>query len=94
MALVWHYEDRDHLREQQEQFDFIGDPGRTRTCDPQIRNLVLYPAELRGLSFGSTLFSASHTLFNTIAGLKGDKPGIFPSQARPSASLALTREQR
>lgn len=24
-----------------------GDPGRIRTCDPQIRNLVLYPAELR-----------------------------------------------
>ena len=24
-----------------------GAPGRTRTCDPQIRNLVLYPAELR-----------------------------------------------
>ena len=28
--------------------DFIGDPGRIRTCDPQIRNLMLYPAELRG----------------------------------------------
>ena len=25
----------------------IGAPGRIRTCDPQIRNLVLYPAELR-----------------------------------------------
>ena len=24
-----------------------GDPGRIRTCDPQIRNLVLYPTELR-----------------------------------------------
>ena len=28
--------------------DFIGVPDRIRTCDPQIRNLVLYPAELRG----------------------------------------------
>ena len=28
---------------------FIGDPGRIRTCDPQIRNLMLCPAELRGL---------------------------------------------
>ena len=27
----------------------LGAPGRTRTCDPQIRNLVLYPAELRAL---------------------------------------------
>jgi hypothetical protein len=27
--------------------DLSGDPDRIRTCDPQIRNLVLYPAELR-----------------------------------------------
>ena len=26
----------------------IGVPGRTRTCDPQFRKLLLYPAELRG----------------------------------------------
>ena len=26
----------------------IGDPGAIRTRDPQIRNLMLYPAELRG----------------------------------------------
>lgn len=25
-----------------------GVPGRSRTCDPQFRKLVLYPAELRG----------------------------------------------
>ncbi len=25
-----------------------GTPGRARTCDPQIRNLLLCPAELRG----------------------------------------------
>ena len=28
-----------------------GVPDRIRTCDPQIRNLMLYPAELRGLLF-------------------------------------------
>ena len=28
--------------------DIRGDPDRIRTCDPQIRNLMLYPAELRG----------------------------------------------
>ena len=28
--------------------EIIGDPDRIRTCDPQIRNLMLYPAELRG----------------------------------------------
>lgn len=27
--------------------DFTGDPGRNRTCDLQIRNLPLYPTELR-----------------------------------------------
>jgi hypothetical protein len=26
-----------------------GDPGRIRTCGLQIRNLMLYPTELRGL---------------------------------------------
>ncbi len=31
-----------------------GAPGGTRTHDPQIRNLVLYPAELRAL--GPTLY--------------------------------------
>ena len=29
-------------------FRRIGVPGRTRTCDPQFRKLLLYPAELRG----------------------------------------------
>src|SRR5947209_8302224 len=27
---------------------FVGVPGRTRTCDPQLRRLLLYPPELRG----------------------------------------------
>lgn len=26
----------------------VGAPGRTRTCDLEIRRLLLYPAELRG----------------------------------------------
>ena len=29
---------------------FAGAPDRIRTCDPQIRNLVLYPTELRALT--------------------------------------------
>jgi hypothetical protein len=29
-------------------FVFGGDPGEIRTPDPQIRSLMLYPAELRG----------------------------------------------
>ncbi len=35
-----------------------GAPGRTRTCDPQIRNLVLYPAELRAHASWHRLYSA------------------------------------
>ncbi len=33
----------------------VGVPGRTRTCDPEIRNLVLYPTELRGQPTFDTL---------------------------------------
>ena len=29
--------------------DRNGDPGRTRTCNPELRRLVLYPVELRDL---------------------------------------------
>jgi hypothetical protein len=29
----------------------FGDPGWIRTSDPQLRRLVLYPAELRGLAW-------------------------------------------
>ena len=35
--------------------EFIGDPGWIRTSDPQLRRLVLYPAELRGLAQTSGL---------------------------------------
>ena len=28
---------------------YVCDPDRIRTCDPQIRNLLLYPTELRNL---------------------------------------------
>ena len=30
--------------------DFLGDPGKTRTCDPLLRRQMLYPAELRDLA--------------------------------------------
>ena len=36
---------------------FIGDPGVIRTRDPQIRNLVLYPTELRDRFFGFARWS-------------------------------------
>jgi hypothetical protein len=39
--------------------EIIGDPDRIRTCDPQIRNLMLYPAELRGRSLWFSTISAA-----------------------------------
>ena len=38
-----------HKKSRQKSTAFSGDPDRIRTCDPQIRNLLLYPAELRDL---------------------------------------------
>ena len=35
----------------------FGAPDRIRTCDPQIRNLVLYPTELRALAYFSMPYS-------------------------------------
>ena len=40
---------------------FFGAPGTTRTYDPQIRNLMLYPTELRA-QFGGTLQFADFRL--------------------------------
>ena len=43
-----------------------GAPDRIRTCDPQIRNLVLYPTELRALARGRILpknVTKTHCLF-------------------------------
>ena len=38
---------------------FSGVPGEIRTHDPQIRNLVLYPTELRALLVKPTKFKLS-----------------------------------
>ena len=45
--------------------DSAGDPGRARTCDPLLRRQVLYPAELRDLSFSLNYFAVSdHSRFS------------------------------
>ena len=42
-----------------------GAPDRIRTCGPQIRNLVLYPAELRAHCFESSpQLAANRTVIN------------------------------
>ena len=41
-----------------------GDPGAARTRNPQLRRLVLYPVELRGLTRFSTRFVFPDQIFN------------------------------
>lgn len=58
----------------------VGVPGRIRTCDPEIRNLVLYPAELRG---------PSPSMPDPGTGRNGEPPGAYSvldgRTAEPSA---------
>src|SRR5688500_11564846 len=44
---------RKHIRPPNGTALCVGAPGRIRTSDPQIRSLVLYPAELRALGSGA-----------------------------------------
>ena len=44
----------------------ISTPGRTRTCDLEIRNLLLYPTELRGRV---RFHSVEHIFFCDLLGL-------------------------
>ncbi len=50
--------------------EIIGDPDRIRTCDPQIRNLMLYPAELRGRWIRYRV-DATESLFGSITMISG-----------------------
>ncbi len=50
----------------------IGDRGVTRTRDPQIRNLMLYPTELRGHQNGSC---KTHNYQNNFNNLKPETTG-------------------
>ena len=61
--------------------DVIGDPGRIRTCDPQIRNLVLYPAELRDRAACS-----GHELPERAAGVKRED-GLIAGGSRSRPGL-------
>ncbi len=59
--------------------DFIGAPGKIRTPDPQIRSLVLYPAELPVLIRRKSLKNGHHLATVTAE-------AIFYSLARHNAS--------
>jgi hypothetical protein len=58
-----------------------GDPGAIRTRGPQIRNLVLYPAELRGPVATISRVSAWRNI-----GPQGRKP-----ERAPAAGAAMLR---
>jgi hypothetical protein len=55
-----------------ETFGFIGDPGRIRTCDLQLRRLLLYP-----LSYGAE--SSTPSAF--LAFLPENLPCNYPAEA-------------
>ena len=61
-----------------------GAPGRTRTCDPQIRNLVLYPAELRALDrqAGRTLTESGRGFHCAIQSARASRTGASNSRGR------------
>jgi hypothetical protein len=67
--------------------DFIGDPGRIRTCDPLIRNQVLYPLSYganepcRALNDGAVPPS-THSQFDPTAGLLACSIGTKKRQGR------------
>ena len=57
-------------------------PGKTRTCCFQIRNLALYPDELRGLYFGNllaTFFSLILKIPRSFKALKNKDLALFMS---------------
>src|SRR6185436_4859669 len=58
--------------------DLIGVPGRIRTCDPQLRRLLLYPSELRGQGGAE------------MVGARGFEPPTPCSQSRCATRLRYT----
>ena len=67
----------------------IGVPGRTRTCDPQFRKLLLYPAELRGQR-GKNNPAAR---FAPAESRSGDDLGGLRRRFGPAAAVDLSQER-
>jgi hypothetical protein len=70
----------------QETPDFIGDPGRTRTSDLQLRRLLLYP-----LSYGAKPFRALDQTFAAVRNSRGAEATAARPEDHPAGSL-LTKE--
>src|SRR3989338_217583 len=66
-----------------------GVPDRNRTCNPQLRRLVLYPVELRAQSFCSTILMPLNT-FKNLVGVEGFEPPTSCSQSRRATRLRYT----
>jgi hypothetical protein len=62
-----------------------GDPGGSRTPNPQIRSLMLYPVELRGRSMQTNVLSRAEKRKQKSFPMR-DEPGagaVFPIQDEP-----------
>ena len=64
-----------------------GAPGRTRTCYPQLRRLMLYPHELRARGHEP---SRSRRLARAMVGVEGFEPTTPCSQSRCATRLRYT----
>jgi hypothetical protein len=67
---------------------FSGDPGRNRTCDLQLRRLLLYP-----LSYGANPSAPSTDIFAAVRNVNG----VEFTAAQPADRLArslLTKESK
>ena len=65
-------------------------PGRIRTCDPEIRSLLLYPAELRGRGIGTysglNIRISSPTFAVLVRPIRGPVCPTRPGSVRPSTA--------
>ena len=83
--------------------EIFGVPDRIRTCDPQIRNLVLYPTELRALILLENLLKKISSLAKRDTKKPSERPDFFATpqeepnpcykeiSASSSAQLQITR---
>jgi hypothetical protein len=62
----------------------VGAPGKTRTCDLELRSLLLYPAELRGQSnqayyllTGDTIAQIYFCSVDVMTAMNSDAPGVI-----------------
>ena len=70
----------------------FGAPGRTRTCYPQLRRLMLYPHELRARCRGETAQQDARPVYGRGRGIRTHDP-LLPKQVRYQTALYPVRDQ-